>query len=176
MVRCANCGFLGKRALESKIPQLTYEMTLSDRESGNNPTYSVMEPVIDQPGVTRPISLRAVCYRGVYEPFAEQRARGAKEGGGSAKALVAIINEDRDCDKWHPYSPGLDPLRHLEDFRMQQLEDNRREFERRLVEMQINAERKIGNVGVWIGIAAVILAVAQVVSSVPALQRLLHLD
>ena len=48
---------------------------------------------------------------------------------------------------------------------MLQLEQDRREFEQKLVQMQIDAELKIGKVGKWIGLAAVILAIAEVVAA-----------
>ncbi len=54
---------------------------------------------------------------------------------------------------------------------MQQLENGRREFERKLTQMQIDAGTevskagmKIGKVGIWIALGAAILAVAQILT------------
>ena len=49
---------------------------------------------------------------------------------------------------------------------MQKLEHDRREFETRLVKMQMDADKRIGKIGIWIGIAAVILAIAEVGAAV----------
>ena len=81
------------------------------------------------------------------------------------EAAKVVFNKPRpECHKWFPYTAGLSPEKHLQEFRMQQLEDNRREFERKLTQMQIDANAKISKVGIWIGIAAIILAVAEILT------------
>jgi hypothetical protein len=46
-----------------------------------------------------------------------------------------IFEKDRQCPKWHRYTPGFSPQEHLEDVRMTELELKRQEFELRLFEM-----------------------------------------
>tara|TARA_Y100000310_G_C20314597_1_gene637828 strand:+ start:324 stop:512 length:189 start_codon:yes stop_codon:yes gene_type:complete len=51
---------------------------------------------------------------------------------------------------------------------MRQPEENRHEFEERLVEMESERNRN-GRIGVWIGIGAIILAVAEVAAALLSL-------
>ena len=41
----------------------------------------------------------------------------------------ALLDYDRQCKGWYPYTPGFDPSEHLAELRMQQSEDDRRRFE-----------------------------------------------
>ncbi len=81
------------------------------------------------------------------------------------EAAKVVFNKLRpECHKWFPYTPGLNPGQHMEAFQMQQLEQDRREFERRLVKMQIDADAKVGKVGWWLGGVALILAIAEILT------------
>jgi len=81
------------------------------------------------------------------------------------EAAKVVFNKLRpEYHKWFPYTPGLSPGQHMEQFQMQQLENDRREFERKLTQMQIEANTKISKVGIWIGVAAVILAIAEILT------------
>ena len=48
----------------------------------------------------------------------------------------------------------------------QQMENSRRGFESQLVAMQMDADKRLGKIGIWIGVAAVILAVGEVVAAI----------
>jgi hypothetical protein len=41
----------------------------------------------------------------------------------------ALLDRDRQCKGWYPFTPGFDPSEHLAELRRQQLEDDRRRFE-----------------------------------------------
>lgn len=104
------------------------------------------------------------------------------------EAAKAVFNKLRpECHKWFPYTPGLSPREHLQEFQMQQLENDRRAFEERLDNSNkqflagLEHERRQWekDAGKWpnrLMWAVIALAVAEVVSNVPAIQRLLGLD
>jgi hypothetical protein len=83
-------------------------------------------------------------------------------------AAKAVFTRPRDdCPKWFPYTPGLDPEKHLEEYKTRQLEQDRREFERKLFEMEQRGQARAQTVGIWLTIAALILAIAQVLTMTP---------
>ena len=54
---------------------------------------------------------------------------------------MEAVNEDRHCDSWYPYMPGRSPNEHYEELQLQRLEQDRREFEARLADMTLEAQR-----------------------------------
>jgi len=163
--QCISCGFFVQqvkgfvgRVPEDmwKLPPEQYrEIEMLHRQNG---TFQNQWPRPPH-GTNTALSLGPVCFRRYIDLDGEIN----KEPTGHYQdKVLAVTRTDRKCPKWYPYTPGLSPGQHLEEFQTQQLEQDRREFERKLVQMQMDADRKIGKVGVWIGVAAVILALAQV--------------
>jgi len=48
------------------------------------------------------------------------------------QAILRAINKNRDCAKWSLYEPGESPKEHWDEFRMYQLEHDRRKWEKSL--------------------------------------------
>lgn len=75
------------------------------------------------------------------------------------KAAKVVFNKLRpDCHKWFPYTPGLSPGEHLQEFRMQQLEQDRRKFELNLEELNRQERKRTNCIMIWLAIAAMIFA------------------
>ena len=98
-----------------------------------------------------------------------------------------IIEKPRKCKSWYPWTEYLTPKEHFEEYKMEQLEYNRRKFEAMLAKDNkeflggLEHERREWqkDAGKWpfrLIVAAIILAVAEVVSNVPVIQRFLGLD
>jgi len=63
-----------------------------------------------------------------------------------------VFSKDRECEYWYPYTLGLTPKEHLEEVKMQLLENSRRDFELRLFKIteQIQKDsRKIATRSFW---------------------------
>lgn len=77
-----------------------------------------------------------------------------------------ILEKGRNCSRWYAWRPGFDSRWHYEEVRMRQLEDERRRFETHLSERAEQAEQRRYNLGLLITVAAVILAVGEVVAAI----------
>jgi ElaB/YqjD/DUF883 family membrane-anchored ribosome-binding protein len=67
---------------------------------------------------------------------------GEGEGPIPEASVLAIINRDRGCPEWYPYTPGFSPKEHLEELRMRQLEEDRRKHDLELARLQREAEER----------------------------------
>ncbi len=79
------------------------------------------------------------------------------------EAAKSVFNKLRpECHKWFPYTPGLSPEKHLQEFRMQQLEQDRRAFELELFKMsqdiQENSNKSNKRV-TWLFVVLAIVAI-----------------
>ena len=156
--RCASCGFFGKHALVRDVPTPNYyECDNQARLSGRafqHPAGALYGDIQTEP----------VCFVGkiwmVTESANEQLNYPDRE-----HALKAVIDKpDRNCSRWYPYTPSFGPKEHLEEFKMQQLEQDRREFQRKLSDTEQRSQSRAQKVGVSLTIAAIILALGQVLT------------
>jgi len=163
---CAKCGllgkFLGQESNRASFPIL--EVIQSERNNKCLESYETPDGRI---------RLRAfpVCFAGLDLDIANELQ---SADGNHDQAFESILYKERGvqgCPKWVQYRQNLDPQWHFEEFKMRQLEQDRREFELKLTQMQIDSSSqvskaglKIGKVGLWIGIGAGILAVAEVLT------------
>lgn len=175
---CSSCGFLARRP-DSPIHAATFfEMSQDARRDGGGwwalqvgglgtrtvPACGVGAfPILDEILAIRPGALDEWPRAGEKDFI---RARHEDDTPERNEAAKAVFNRPRpECPRWFPHTPGLSPGQHLEAFQAQQLEQDRRAFETKLTQMQIAVEKRIGRIGIWIGVAAVILAVAQVAAA-----------
>jgi len=158
--RCLNCGYLGKRDKDATASNC-YEATIEERLMGELTKFTGM-PIDYSPYERQIISTRPWCFINKAQFYQELSDIGAGEH--NIIKVKEIISKDRKCPYWYEYKAGLNPKGHYEECKMQQLENDRREFERKLTQMQIDANAKVTKVGIWIGIAAIILAVAEVLT------------
>ena len=176
--RCISCGFLGKRSL---YWQEVYEANDHDRAH-----FSFITNTSPLPGHSGALPCCFVNYLPLSKDFREleKKYQGAKDNG---QISMEITTRDINCPKWEYYTPFMSPKEHFDRFAMQQLESDRRAFEERLDNSNkeflagLEHERREWekDAGKWpkrLIWAAIILAVAEVVSNVPLIQRLLGLD
>jgi hypothetical protein len=126
--QCNSCGFFGKHRWS------WYEVTLEERDRGFFVTANA-EPNVE-PG----------CFRGAADLEKERHDNLQKRADGEPladdegnvnfapelAALRDVLEFDRKCPDWYPYSPGFSPKEHLEELRMMQLEADRRGHDKRL--------------------------------------------
>ena len=187
MVKCFDCGFLCKRAVRAVTPQPFHELSYVERRAGRA-SGNYQEPISNPIGGAsyRPIQFEFVCLRERRDFVGEFKSRRTTETP-VQDTYQEILNEEHTCPEWYPYTEGMEPSKHLEEFKMQQLEQDRRAFEERLDNSNkafltgLERERREWekNAGKWpkrLVVAALILAAAEVVGGVPAIQRLLCLD
>ena len=53
-------------------------------------------------------------------------------GSPITQSVKTVIDKDRACRKWYPWTPGFSPQQHLEEMKMLDLEQRRREFEEKM--------------------------------------------
>ncbi len=159
--RCVNCGFLGKLRRQIDAETFVYEATRYNRETGTLYRYSGWPNPGDIP--TQPTCFRNAA--NLQKELVDALAMAGQKGRAvENEYTLAVIEKTRECESWYPWTEYRNPKDHFEEFKMQQLENDRRQFERKLTQMQIGANAKVSKVGIWIGIAAIILAVAEVLT------------
>ena len=148
--RCASCGFLSQfdAHLDGPPPHL-YEYPSRDREQGG--------PTVVRLAKDRLIYTFPRCYRNCLDIFQEISML-EKDGTSSVLATLEVLKEDRQCQKWHPYTPGFSPQEHLEDIRMQELELARRKFEDKMNQSNRNFQ-------VFLTVVVLIFALAEIVTT-----------
>lgn len=89
-----------------------------------------------------------------------------------------VISRNRSCERWYRYQPGNSPEKHLDEWRLDRQERDRREWERELeasrraFEQDLQAEndrmhRREWGVDAALGLLAVVLAALQILTADP---------
>lgn len=131
-VKCRDCGFLAKHGLSSRAPTPRfYEIDTEDRSRPAEFFRHTPE------GFLGSIETHLVCFLHKADLMAESvldAAVGGDEavGGATEAGALYAIAQDRECEWFSPHIPGFSPMEHAEVYRMQRLEQDRREFEERL--------------------------------------------
>jgi hypothetical protein len=176
--RCRFCGFLSKHASSaSGVPSPRfYEVEHAERTSAESFRHHTV-------GYAMRPDTEPMCFMGKINLMA------ILQNEGSAKFSEAIT-ADRKCDAWYPYMPGLSPKEHYEEYQMQRLEQDRREFELRLSDMGLEAQRnnamiasdlreiakKSERSSKRIAVVVIVLAMAQVIVGLVAFYHKSYLD
>ena len=101
-------------------PPYFYEVENSERASGN----------LSDDGYAPRAHMHFECYRDVIKDlYEEEIGPMMTQGHEGDDATRLVFNKDRQCDKWHPYTRGFSPEKHLEEWRMLDLELKRQQFE-----------------------------------------------
>lgn len=126
--RCRSCGFLSKHGTRTAgIPSPRfYEVEHSERIEGSFFTHT--------PAAHMGTESEPMCFRQKINLME------IEEQQGRAKLLEAV-NADRRCDSWYPYTPGLGPIEHYEEYQVQELERHRRDLQVKLSEMELAVQR-----------------------------------
>lgn len=123
--RCWTCGFASKHHPVG----LWREITATERKTG-------FYWVEDELGQVRAYSPQCIVW--AFNLAKEHTAR-AEQLGHPEEAAKAILHADRNCVEWFPYQSGLSPKDHLEHQHMLQLEEQRRELQVRLTDIERKA-------------------------------------
>lgn len=124
-VQCGSCGFLAKFDLTySGPPPYIYEFPNKDRESG------LISPIRLE--AAREIYGFAQCYVNADDILGECQKE--VQSGSEYQHRRQVFAKDRDCPRWHQYTPGLSPQQHLEEERVLELELKRQQFEQKMVQ------------------------------------------
>jgi hypothetical protein len=136
---CQSCGFLSLRAVatQNAANPIFREFGPEARQTG------VVGVVIGIPGADKGMSPLPMCIRGAADLWGEMLEFNQQFQQGAAKAVLHVLEQPRKCDKWHAYTPGLDPSQHLEEHRMLELERMRREWEERQEETRRRWEKEL---------------------------------
>jgi hypothetical protein len=163
--RCINCGFLSKRSTDPMQPNL-FAASGEDRLSGY---------LINHRGICTTCPW---CFRGKADFLAEM---GTTEASGiDSKKMFELISRDRNCQSWYPWTEFVTPEKHFEEFKMLQLEKERRGFELKMendrkrfeLELQRMDERqrkRTDKVMIGLAIAGAIFALAEIFAALAAL-------
>jgi len=120
--RCIGCGFLCRRDIvNAHLSNLT-EITRSDRNNHKFFHFTWRNDPECFRGVPIRAEISVATRRTLYGP----RPKDDAEADGIQEDTYRVLSKDRHCRLWHPYTEGLSPAAHLEDFKMQQLENNHR--------------------------------------------------
>lgn len=180
--RCISCGFLAKFDLHySGPPPYIYEMPPRDRETGERSGLRLE--------AAREITGFPQCYVNASDIWKEIGTARRDRNIDEFSATRQVLDQDRHCSKWYPYTQGYSPQEHLEEKRVLQLEKDRKEFEFRIEQDRKNfellLEQRNRNFQIFLAIVVAILAVAEIIASLlqvvypngwPWLQKLLHLQ
>ena len=130
--RCISCGYLCKRV--DLATSTIYEASVEDRNAFN---------FVSHPESNR--TTRIWCFyskESLYDEFTQLR-EDYKGKLNHDDICGEIILFDRKCDRWLHYKPFMSPKEHFEAFRMMQLEQERRNFERRMERDRMRFERAL---------------------------------
>ena len=83
-----------------------------------------------------------VCVRGTFDLGMELQEAGGGVISEDPADVRAVLHRDRQCPDWFPYQPGLSPEKHLDQMFMIQMEQARREHDRRLADMEREIQQK----------------------------------
>ena len=169
--RCVNCGFLCK-INENAAVSGCYEATAPDRYTGHLAEYQATL------GLQRfeqfAIPTIPWCFRSKANFIKELSELGATVHD-DAK-IHEVIRRQRDCSFWMLWKEFIGPKEHYEEFKMleleqrreqfeQQMEKDRRAFELKLEELNREERKRTNKVMIWLAIAAIVFAAAEVVAA-----------
>lgn len=159
--KCVNCGFLCKRPQPAYYLGYCHEADTDTRQNGNFSQHLI---AINEIGMAdgyiekhQYVSTFPWCFVGKVN-FLEEITNPQTQ----FDKMREITLRERNCPSWYPWTEFLSPKEHFEEFKMQQLEKERREFELKLEEINRQERKRTDRVMIWLTIAAVLFAALQV--------------
>ena len=133
--KCRSCGFLSKHATKPQgiPPPRFYEAEHSER-------ITVSAFFRHAIGYREGVNTEPMCFRGKINLVELIAAETQPE---IDRKLETEIWEDRKCEDWYPYMPGLSPIEHYDQLMMQKLEADRRDYEQRTEESRRRYEERM---------------------------------
>jgi hypothetical protein len=173
LVRCVDCGFLARRAClqgEWRAHEGYHE---ADKVFRNNPK----ESFHFVPGSINALNQGELnCYRQAADLLNEialvRASRTTTENLNNDPARDVLYKE-RECAKYFPYEPGIDPPGHLLEQKAATLEEDRRKFDTALVDFQADLNAKEARQNKWLAWLAfyvtLVVGLIQLLTSVLAM-------
>jgi hypothetical protein len=166
--RCYDCGLLGGRP-----PQTLqyYELSKEMRFQGKVFRYS-SDPVNIASEEVEPacIAEAANILFEIKQWKHEYTGKGRADNDLLEEGASIVMDKDRKCPHWFKYQPTFSPREHLEEYKMQSLEQERRKFEKELFELGQRVQTESAKqtrdnkvVAIIVGIVVVILMLMQLV-------------
>jgi hypothetical protein len=148
MATCITCGFLAKRPEFMDTPERGYfEVEAREREDVSRAAYiNFMSG-----GILRTVVVSLACFRQA-SVFPSEKCENARLLSGREEVRQAL-EEHRECALWRKYDAGQNPRDHLQEQRIYLLEQERNAF-----------QAALSNQGWWIGVAALLLALLQMLT------------
>jgi hypothetical protein len=107
------------------------------------------------------------CFRGKAHILDELNSIGANDQ--QTDKVKQIIQKDRKCEFWYPWTEFRTPKEHFEEFKMMQLEKERRDFELRLQQMNEQQRKRTDKIMIGLAIAGALFAIAEIFAALAAL-------
>jgi hypothetical protein len=126
LVHCADCGYFGRRFTDASEGTEVLQAGPTERRSGNLSHYSYLRG--------NSTATDIVCFRHAF-PLQSEAIEGGGQSNRTVEGTLDVLNRERLCGEWYPYTIGRTPKEHFEEFKMQELEERRKDFELRLFNM-----------------------------------------
>ena len=170
-VRCADCGYLSRRA---RIERSGWRGSEGYYEADTVFRKNASETFKFVPGnLSAEKDGEINCYRQAVDLSGEIRAVREAKRISAVDPAQEVINRSRQCSKFFIYEPGIDPPGHLVEEKASALEDDRRRFEKTLADFQARLSardaRQNRRLGIYALIVVLIIGCVQIWASAIAM-------
>ena len=155
--RCVNCGFLGKRS--PQFDEVCFHASGKDRLSGIFNRHNTLAG-----GATNLTDTIPWCY--VNKADFLKELQDIKATFIQADKVQEVIAKDRGCPSWYPWREFATPKEHFEEYMTLAMEQRREKFELKLEEINKEERKRSNRVMIWLAIAAIIFALAEVIAAI----------
>jgi hypothetical protein len=169
--RCINCGYLGKKDING-FNEECFTASAEDRVNGLLARHRTLRISVGQ-FITVPWS--SVGKANLKEELDHLPIELSEEA-----RTLNVIMKDRGCPSWYPWREFASPREQWEESVMlamedrqrkfeQQMEEARQGFELRLEERNRHERQRTDRIMIWLGVAAIIFAAAQVYAAMASI-------
>ncbi len=153
---CATCGFLAKRPTPSARvpPPYSYEVSLEERDQGA--LYAHIPDTLKGSVPTLP-----GCYKRAADIDREIADRIKESNGSKKEATVWVVQKNRECKSWFPYTEGFSPKEHAEEEQTVQIEQLRQDFTQQLENQRHQSQRFERNITITLAVIAIVFTLMQ---------------
>lgn len=169
--RCINCGYLGKKDTAG-FGEMCFTVSAEDRTTGQLARHSTLNV---RPGQFITVPWCFVGKVNLKEELDHLPVQQTEE-----ERIRSLIGKDRNCPSWYPWREFASPREQWEESVMLAMEERREKFEKRMeqerkdfelgLEERNRRERKrTDRIMIWLTVAAIIFAAAQVYAAMASI-------